>query len=752
MKKTVQVDLTANEKRVPAFGGNVDFHANHSPMGAYMSFTAGHFNAAGGIGVELGRPAGQNIYVGVKRGDRRSRQPLACLPFFKSAVSPTSAAAAFEVGQATNKQPPGVQSIAPDQIRRHYGWGSDQWVTPQFEFTLYSPFGEIPDPAVANVESMRSALLPAIVGTLRVDNRSGAETLTGVFAIDFIDPGARLLNLGKDQSAAPRLGFAWKRKLGVAGMIQGGGDDSLFAIQRWSVAEGIADVNHVHALGTIGGLAFEVPPGEIRVLHLAIGVYLDGVVTTGLEGRYQYTRYYTGLEQVLSTALDRSAELRAKARNLDAQLLSSKLSPDQQFLIAHATRSYYANTQLLDIGGEPMFIVNEGEYCMMNTLDLSIDQAFWELDRNPWVVRNILDSFARDYSYIDQVKSRTNELRPGGISFTHDIGVNNNFSAPGTSSYELRELKGCFSFMTQEQLCNWILLAGCYVAKTNDLKWLAENAHLIESCATSMRARANQRTGVMAYDSDRCGSGSEITTYDSLDESLGQARANTYIAVKCWASWLALDMLRHMQKESPADSLADNIAAHLSAAAVDGVIPAVLEKDNPGYLSRILPVAESLIYPAYWLACLSSQHEDARDALRSALHSQFIDVIARHTKALLLDPQKRNLFPDGGIRLSSTSNNSWMSKIALFQHVTRNVLKLCDTEPKISQLFTAADSAHVRWQTDGSAAWACSDQIVDGVARGSRYYPRIVTAALWMDETTASTQTPVEESLPAQIP
>ena len=181
-----------------------------------------------------------------------------------------------------------------------------------------------------------------------------------------------------------------------------------------------------------------------------------------------------------------------------------------------------------------------------------------------------------------------------------------------------------------------------------------------------------------------------------------------------------------------------DFAAHLSAAAVDGVIPAVLEKDNPGYVSRILPVAESLIYPAYWLACLASEHEDARDALRSALHSSFIEVIARHTKALLLDPQKRNLFPDGGIRLSSTSNNSWMSKIALFQHVARQVLRLAD-DGAIAALFTAADAAHVRWQTEGASAfWACSDQMVKGVAKASRYYPRVITAALWLDERPVS--------------
>ena len=49
-------------------------------------------------------------------------------------------------------------------------------------------------------------------------------------------------------------------------------------------------------------------------------------------------------------------------------------------------------------------MVNEGEYCMMNTLDLAVDHVFWELDHNPWLVRNLLDEFVRRYSYTDEVK------------------------------------------------------------------------------------------------------------------------------------------------------------------------------------------------------------------------------------------------------------------------------------------------------------------------------------------------------------
>jgi hypothetical protein len=41
----------------------------------------------------------------------------------------------------------------------------------------------------------------------------------------------------------------------------------------------------------------------------------------------------------------------------------------------------------------------------------------------------------------------------------------------------------------------------------------------------------------------------------------------------------------------------------------------------------------------------------------------------------------------------------------------------------------------VKWQTcAASAFWACSDQFVKGVVKASRYYPRVITTALWLTE------------------
>lgn len=708
------------------FRGNVSFNAQHSPMGAFMSFTCGHFGTRGGVAAQIGKPGNQDLFIGVKEGERSADVPLKCLPFFRTTRNGGAGAADFQVEQAAG---PAEQNAAPkviaygkEQIRRSYGWATDRWQTDDFTFTVYTPFGEIPDPAKAETRQMRDALLPAVIAELEVDNTKGSKPKVAFFATNFNEPGWHAIDAGEQLR-----GFAQRREYGLLGqVITDDGVEAPTLFCRWSPDQGIAE-RVPHMLGSCPGLLVEVPAGQRRVLRVAIGCYLDGVQTNGIEGRYLYTRYFSNLEDVLSAALARGDPKPACAA-IDRRLAASGLSDDQQFLIAHATRSYYGSTQLLDVGGQPFWVVNEGEYCMMNTLDLSVDQVFWELEQNPWVVRNLLDSFVRHYSYVDGLKGRNGEVRPGGISFCHDMGAHNIFSPRGHSSYELPELDAvCFSYMTGEQLANWTIIAATYVAATGDVNWARQNAHVLTACLDSLRNRGGE-SGIPEFDSTRCGAnGSEITTYDSLDHSLAQTRNNLYMGVKFWASFRGLATVFEQlgsswteQRDLAAGGAERAAQTVIREAGTDGVIPAVFEKDNTGYRSRILPAVEALLYPFVWGADVSADAPELVAALK------------RHTLALLTDPQRRNLFADGGIKLSSTSNNSWMSKIAIFQHVARAVLKL-DADPAIGQIFDKADAAHVKWQTDGSSYWACCDQIVSGEAKGSRYYPRIITTALWME-------------------
>lgn len=92
--------------------------------------------------------------------------------------------------------------------------------------------------------------------------------------------------------------------------------------------------------------------------------------------------------------------------------------------------------------------------------------------------------------------------------------------------------------------------------------------------------------------------GAEITTYDSLDVSLGQARNNIYLAGKTWASYVALEKLfrendlTELSKE--AGGQAEKCAATIvSQVTPNGYIPAVIKEGND---SKIIPAIEGLIF------------------------------------------------------------------------------------------------------------------------------------------------------------
>ena len=98
--------------------------------------------------------------------------------------------------------------------------------------------------------------------------------------------------------------------------------------------------------------------------------------------------------------------------------------------------------------------------------------------------------------------------------------------------------------MTHEQLVNWVCCAVSYVRATGDGAWRKHAQRIFRKCLHSLVNRDHpdpaQRDGIMSADSSRCLGGAEITTYDSLDVSLGQARNNLYLAVKTWAAYLGL--------------------------------------------------------------------------------------------------------------------------------------------------------------------------------------------------------------------
>lgn len=692
------------------------YNALHSPLGAHSSFTLGCLGRNGGLGLELGGPACEDLYIGLETSGGGHYEAL---PFFAGAKNE---AGRYDHTKSTDQKKTMLSPIPLNRIRRNFSLGTDRWSSGDMEFTVYSLAESVPEPGTAPAATLKRALCPAVVAELTIDNTKCKR-----------DRRAFLGYAPTRSSDALNIN---RTKQGVCGIASGQAtgiftSDGAIVPAMHFTAEAILQEEHScnynYNLGGTGLLLCPVPAGKKKTFRFAICFYRGGQVTTGMPCSYFYNRFYKSLGDVAKEALASFSWFKERARAADRFLDNKSLSREQRFMMAQAIRSYYGSTQLLEHKKEPVWVVNEGEYRMLNTFDLTVDQLFFEMKLNPWTVRNELDLFTRRYSYTDKVHFPGGDNTcNGGLSFTHDMGVKNHFTAPGFSSYERAGLTGCFSYMTHEQLANWILCAAVYANGSTDERWLKRNISVFKKCLASMLRRDNpeesKRNGIMSLDSSRTADGAEITTYDSLDKSLGQARSNVYLAVKCWAAYLAIAAIfdRHGLKKDAciarkqAGRAANTIASNLTES---GYIPAVMGEDCD---SRIIPAIEGLVFP-YVLGQKTALEENGP-------YGDLIRALKTHFKTVL----KKGicLYDDGGWKLSSSADNSWLSKIYLCQFVARKILGF-DT-PATRGI---ADRAHVRWLlNEENLHFAWSDQMKSGIAKGSKYYPRGVTSILWMDE------------------
>lgn len=695
----------------------VFFNAHHSPIGAFASFTLGFPGARGGMGLELGGPADENIYIGC---EDHQTGGLRAFPFFGKGTEDEAERYDVEASAGQDEQV-ALKSFAHDSITRDFSACHDIWHSGDLTLKIISAVQSVPDPAEAGEAELRLALVPAVLAELTLDNTKGRKPRKMFFGYQGSDRYSAMRRI--DDTTGGKL-----RGVGQGTRTAMVTDDSSawsglgFSIEK--VVEPEIAENLVFGLGGVGALVAEASPGEKKTLRIALCFYRGGIATSGWETVYYYTQLFADIEAVAGYALKNFDVICGKAVEFDAEVARAGLSAERGFMLAHAVRSYYGSTELLCRDGEPLWVVNEGEYRMMNTFDLTADHLFFEMRMNPWVVRNVMDLFIERYSYRDDVRFPGKEsLYPGGISFTHDMGMGNVFSRPGYSAYELFRLDGCFSHMTHEQLVNWVCCSSSYLLNAGDEEWGRGRIEIFSACLESMINRdnpdADKRNGIMSLDSSRTMGGSEITTYDSLDASLGQARNNLYLAVKSWAAYVCLEAvflrLGEGDQAAAAATQAQQAAATIVAQAdEDGLLPAILDEGN---LSRIIPAIEGLVFP----------HFCGLDAAVTAdgTYGELVKALKRHLCGILR--QGVCLFANGGWKISSTSLNSWLSKIYLSQYVAEKILGVNDAERD-----QRADAAHVAWLLDPENAYfAWSDQMVDGIARGSKYYPRGVTAILW---------------------
>ena len=642
-----------------------------------------------------------------------------------------------------------VDPVPEASITRTLGAATDTWSTGDLTFRVISAGEPVPDPddPATDEADIKRLVCPAVLAELTLDNTRCDRDRKVFFGFGGNDPYAAMRSFRTEHTRA----IAQGRIKAIAVSAEQPGTEVGQAFDLPPLLRPARPGNPEHFIGPLSLITTVVPAGERVTVRYAVAFFREGRATSGLETAYLYTRFFKDLGEVCDHALATADATIAGAEALDARIDAAGLNEDRRWQLCHAVHSYYGSTQLLDDihpdhpasllpgrteGRAPRWVVNEGEYRMMNTFDLTADMIFFALDFHPWTQRNALDASIDRYAYRDEVKfpgeteaDGSPRWFPGGLSFTHDHGTTNHFTPPGRSCYEYPNLRGCFSHMTAEQLTNFVCCAAAYTHATGDAAWVERRRETVNDCLVSLENRDHhdpeQRNGVIGSDSSRCGPlGSEITTYDSLDESLGQTRNNSYMAVKTWASWVVLaglfdtlgDAERATRSRASAKLAADTIA---SAALPGGTLPSILFE---GHDDPIIPTIEGLVFPA---RCGQT------DALaEDGPYAGLITALRRHAEATVVPGVC--VFDDavnaGAWKLSSTTTNSWLSKIYLNQFVYHRLLGF----PR-NDAAAAADARHVQWLTHPEASrWAWSDQCFAGVPRGSRYYPRGVTSWLWV--------------------
>ena len=695
---------------------NCFFNAHHSPIGAFSSFTLGYPGSKGGLGLELGKPADQNIYIGLQS---RNGEYFEAFPFYDPDAKNGAASKSLE----KNAKKVEIVQFQESDIKRDFDLGTDIWRAGDLTFEIFSPVVPIPDPKISDEQELMKVLIPAVFVKITVNNSRSKNKRRLFFGYKGNDPYSAMRHM-KYTTNGQCEGIAQGRITAIAassGKLFSGLGYNIESILSREINE-----NFSFGLGMCGLLMADVEPSSIETFRFTICFYRGGIVTSGIDTSYFYTKYFKNIEEVAEFSLKHYEELIGFCIKSNQLLERNNLSFEKKFMMCQAIRSYYGNTQLLDYDGKPLWVVNEGEYRMMNTLDLIVDQLFFELRMNPWTVRNELDMFSERYSYKDEIKFPGDEkVYNGGLSFTHDMGVCNVFSRSGFSSYEMFGKDDCFSHMTQEQLLNWLCCAAVYIEWTNDKEWLNKNINILRECYQSMLNRDNpdkeKRNGIMALDSSRTMNGAEITTYDAVDTSIGQAINNIYIAGKCWAVYIMLFKLfsdyglQELSQESfqQAEKCSETIIKQMTT---DGFLPAIFNSNNS---SKIISAIEGLVFP-YFSGC-----KDFLD--KYGTFGKYILTLEKHVKTILVNGVC--LFNNGAWKLSSDSENTWLSKIYLCQFIVRHILGIELDEPYL------ADKAHYNWLIDSkNSYWCWSDQIISGIASESRYYPRGVTSILWLYE------------------
>lgn len=696
---------------VPSSPSTRLFMTHHGPVGAWSSLTFGL--PSRGVSIDIERMSvvdSGNLYIGVSRG----RGDVTVLPFFTGAVRD----AEMENLTRQRQRISHWKVVPAGKIERRLTPCVDEYRADGFTLRVWSPIPALPDPASG--ASLEYETCPAILLELAVDNASRDQPCWAFIGLEpkgFSEPSPLDWMSGGDL-----CGIGCREEWALAALPE---TNRVYTV-RGDLCRVEDGTQLVHPVGMQGAVMMAVAPRARETLTTAFGFYHHGPSTQGITGRYWYGRHFADVRAVCRYALKNADRLRQDCRRYDAEVEAACPDRRKRDLFSQSVRAYAANVQLLaGDDGRVLYSVCEGQFRWRNTLDLAADHLPWELARNPWVARNIIDLYVERYTYRDELRFPGDDrLRPGGLAFTHDMGGDSTYAPPGRGGYEQPVASG-YCFMTTEETLNGAYcLAACALAG-GDKAWAARHRGVMVDLLESLHARDHydpaRRDGLLKAESSKTGpEGHEITTYDCLDASLKSAYGNLYIAVKTWCANLllgrVLEQLGEAEAARRARAMADRTAAslvkHFDQAR--GAFPSNLFAPSD---SLMIAAIEPLGVPLY----LGLEKELRR-------YGELIARLGRHVRSCLATGACIDA-ATGGLRLVSSSTNTWPSKGFLCAFVLEDFFGLdLDAEcPTVMREF-------LHWMQVSAAERTLSDQIESDtrqVLNGS-FYPRMVTSSLWI--------------------
>ncbi len=254
-------------------GKRAFFNAHHAPVGAFATFTLGFPGPKGGLGLELGHPAGENIFIGVERRDGHGYDAL---PFFASSAD---SARRYDVGASAPTKLGKVRPFPTARIRREFSLGSDTWRTGDLTFSIYAPPKSAPDPTTAGRAALRQALVPAVFAELTIDNSRGKQARKAFFGYEGSNPFYNTRRLD-DVSRGKFTGVGQGPVTAIVSDSPGVYSGCSFTLDQ--CLEPDLPENLAFGLGGVGTLMAVVPAGRRQTFRFAVCFYRDGNVTSGL--------------------------------------------------------------------------------------------------------------------------------------------------------------------------------------------------------------------------------------------------------------------------------------------------------------------------------------------------------------------------------------------------------------------------------------------------------------------------------------